>query len=144
MMDDQPCQSRLRVPLDQHVLTGPDHSGPAAFLISAGEKLCLIGDSPNTLKLVNAASSENEGAKWMSAEFQVFDGIGSVFVIRHHFDRMLGYRSVIKTPGHQPQPSSVCPVRPNLGSLEHWPYVIEVIAFGNFTLLDADAPAECR
>jgi hypothetical protein len=145
MMEDQPCQPRLRVPLDQHVLIGSDRSGSHPFLISAGEKLCFVGDSPKELKLVDAAVPiGGQGPKWVSVEFQVFDDIGSILVIRHHFDRPLGYRSLIKVHDRPPQPTSVCPVRPNLASLEHWPYPIELVAFGDFASLEPNAPTGCR
>ena len=54
MMDDQPCQARLHAPLDQHVLVGSGGKGPRPFVIGVGEKLCLVGDSPTTLKLTEA------------------------------------------------------------------------------------------
>jgi hypothetical protein len=142
MMDDGPCQPRMHAPVEQHLVTRADRTGPQPFLISVGEKLCLVGDSPSTLKLADAASVTAPSQKWVSAEFQVLD-IGSVLVIRNHFDQTLRYRSIIKVPNRPPAATSVCPVRANIASLEHWPYPIETIAFGDFAVAQPGETA-CR
>jgi hypothetical protein len=144
MLDDQPCQQRLITSPDQHIskATGPNGSHP--FLIAVGEKLCLVGDSPGALKLAEgSAPLPAQGPKWISAEFQVLD-MGSVLVIRNHFDRPLRYRAVIKAANRSPEATSVCPIRANLASLEHWPYPIEFIAFGDFAPVQPGEPGDCR
>jgi hypothetical protein len=144
MFAEQPCQPKLRAPLDQHVAAGSDRSGAQPFLISAGEKLCLVGDSPQALKLVDAVVPlASQAQRLVSAEFQVFE-FGSVLVIRNHFDRALRYRSSIKVANRPPQPTTVCPVRANLAGLEHWPYAVDTIAFGDFASMQPGEPADCR
>lgn len=143
-MEDQPCQPRLRVPLDRHLLSNTDGAGAHPFLIEVGEKLCLVGDSPYALKLTDAVVPVSAQAqKLVSAEFQTFD-FGSVLVIRNHFDRALRYRTVIKVPNRPAQPTTVCPVRANLASLEHWPYAVEIIVFGDFAPLEPNESLDCR
>ena len=143
-MDEQPCEPRLRVPLERHLLDGS--SGPVSqpFSIGAGEKLCLVGDSPKALKLTGSVvpiAAQNQ--KLVSAELQVLDS-GSFLVVRNHFDRAFRYRAVIKVPNRQAQATTICPVRAHLVSLEHWPHAIEMIAFGDFTPLEPGDAADCR
>ena len=40
--------------------------------------------------------------------------------------------------------TSACPVRSNIASLEHWPYAIDVIPFGDFTPLAPGERGVCR
>ena len=145
MMDEQPCQPRLRVALDKHRLTGSDRGGSQPFLIGPGEKLCLVGDSPDALKLTDAVVPlAAQRQKLVSAEFQAIDS-GSFLVIRNHFDRTLRYRAMIKpSNSREAQATTVCPVRANLVTLEHWPHAIDMIAFGDFAAVAPDDPTDCR
>ncbi len=141
-MEDQPCQPRLRIPLDRHLLSNT--AGAHSFLIEVDEKLCLIGESPNALRLTDAVVPlAAQAQKLVSAEFQTFD-FGSVLVIRNHFDRVLRYRTVIKVPNRPPHPTTVCPVPANLASFEHWPYAVEMIVFGDFAPLQPGESSDCR
>jgi hypothetical protein len=142
MIEPQPCQSRLHAPLHQHRLARSD--GSKAFMIGAGEKLCLVGSSPAALALTDAiVPLDPASANSVSAELNV-NNAGSFLMIRNNFDRPLRYRAVLKAPNRPAQPTTVCPVRPHLLALEHWPYPLEAIAFGDFTpLATGDAP-ECK
>lgn len=144
MMADGPCQVRLRLPLEKHRMTASEAPGSRPFMISPGEKLCLAGDSPESVELVDDVSTKDtQRGTWISAEFRVLPKIGSVFVVHNHFNRTLQYRSVIMV-GREARRTSVCPVRSNIGSLEHWPYAIDVIAFGDFTPLAPGDRGVCR
>ncbi len=141
MMDHQPCQPRLQGPLEEHVLKSADGSGGHPFVIRAGEKLCLQGDSPTTLKLTDAVLGQDR--KWVSAEFQMLD-FGAVLVVRNQFDRPVRYRAILMSPNRAPAPTSICPVRPRLVGLEHWPYQVDAIAFGDFAWLEPGEAADCK
>jgi hypothetical protein len=76
-------------------------------------------------------------------ELQVFE-FGSVLVIRNHFDRALRYHASRKVPNQRVQPTTVCPVRANLVSFEHWPHPIETIAFGDIASIEPGESTACR
>jgi hypothetical protein len=135
------------VPLEEHLLTRDDNGGTRriVFMISPGEKLCLIGsDSLADLHLVQGPIALGaQPQALISAELQVL-AMGTVLVVKNHFDRPLDYRALLKVPGKNPEPTSVCTIRANLDGVEHWPSAAELIAFGEFTLLDANAKTQCR
>jgi hypothetical protein len=149
MLPDGPCEPKLRVALEQHLLKqegGPASGGnPGPFMIEPGERLCLLGHPPLKDLHLGAAMVPSEQAKQALVAIELrTTSVGTVLVIRNHFDKPLAYRAIIKRPGQSPEPTSVCTVLPNLRGLEHWPEAVDVIALGDFRLLAAGAAPECR
>jgi hypothetical protein len=144
MLEEQPCEPRLQGPLDQHLLRPSDGSSPRPFLIVPGEKLCLVGDSPAALQLTDkVVPLAAQPQKLISAELQMLS-MGAVLAIKNHFDRALRYHVVIKAPNEKPKSTTVCPLRANLVGIEHWPFAVELIAFGGFAPVPAGEPLDCR
>jgi hypothetical protein len=150
MMKQGSCVPKVRAPLEQHVLTpanaAPD--APRAFVLGIDERLCFVGglqDPAAPALELSASGVELSNAKnaLISVETRT-TSIGTVMVIHNHHSRPLTYRAFIRPEGHDIQPTSVCPVRPGVPALEHWPYPIDVFSVGAFRLLEAGADMSCH
>jgi hypothetical protein len=143
-----PCEPKLHAPLEAHVLereAGDPPGLPGPFLIEPGERLCLLGRAPlDDLHLSRETVPLNAQQQTLISVELRQTSVGTVLVIRNHFDRPLAYRALIKRHGQKPEPTSVCSVRPGLLGVEHWPDAAEVLAVGDFRLLERDAKPECR
>ena len=150
LLEKGPCVPRHRASLEQHVLTpeGAPGNAPVVFIMGLDEQLCVVGQpgdpsgkplalSPQTVELAQASD------QLVSIETKAVS-IGTVMVVKNHHSRPLRYRAIIKSPGHEPQATSICPVRPGLISIEHWPHPIEVFSVGAFELLEAGADLSCH
>src|SRR5688572_21297294 len=86
MLANGPCEARVRVPLEQHLLARDDNGGTRriVFMISPGEKLCLIGsESLADLHLVQGPIAlDAQPQALISAELQVL-AMGTVLVIKN-------------------------------------------------------------
>ncbi len=147
MLGDGPCAARVSVPLEQHLLPVEDQNGEhhLVFLISPGEKLCLMGS--NSLADLHLHAGPIEAAQQrqalISVELQLLS-IGTVLVVKNHFDRPLDYHALIKVSGQEPEPTSICTVKASLAGVEHWPGPVESMAVGDFKLLNENESPGCR
>jgi hypothetical protein len=149
LLEKGPCVPRHRASLEQHVLTpeGAPENSPVVFIMGLDERLCVVGrpGDPSGKSLTLSAQTvevAQASEQLVSIETKAVS-IGTVMVVKNYHSRPLRYRAIIKPPGHEPQAASVCPVRPGLLSVEHWPHPIEVFSVGAFELLDAGSDMSC-
>lgn len=150
MIESRDCRPRMRsaAQLYQKDVTGPDGKRERAFLIQSDEKVCLVGEASGNafsdLRVVTEpVASEQARQRLITAELKMTDA-GAVFVVRNHHDKPLRYRAVMNTSGTQTRPTSTCPVLPGLVGVEHWPHPVQMLMFGDFRLLEAGEPMDCR
>jgi len=147
MLEPGVCTPRLRTTRNAHWLDakGDDGRPNRVLLIEPGEKLCLVGSAGlSDLELSQAPVPVSEQAEHLvSVELQVF-AFGTVLVVHNGFERALDYRALLRYPGHEPEPTSVCTVQARLSGLEHWPRRVELVALGDFTPLAQGAQPRCK
>ncbi len=146
MMKRGPCTPKVRTPLEQHVLTRGDgaEDAPQAFIMGIDERLCVVSEPAATEPRLSAETVDLSRATdaLISVETRA-TSIGAVMVIHNHHSRPLRYRAFIRPVGRELQPTSVCPVRSDVPTIEHWPYEIDTFSFGDFQLLDAGSDMAC-
>lgn len=150
MMAHGSCAPSVRTPLSQHVLTPPDGlpDGTQAFIMGIDERLCVLGEfneqSANPLTLTPLTVEMSDATDHLISVETRMTSIGTVMVIHNYHSRPVRYRAFIRQVGGNIQPTSVCPVRPNIPMLEHWPYPVDILSVGDFQLLEPDADASCK
>lgn len=150
MLKRGPCVPKVRAALEQHVLTPRDGApdAPPVFILGIDERLCIVGrlDDPSAAppKLsLSGVELSNARDALVSVETRT-TSIGTVMVVHNHHTRALRYRAFIRSVGRDIQPTSVCPVRPEIPSVEHWPQPVDVFSVGDFQLLEPGTEMSCR
>jgi hypothetical protein len=146
-----PCKSKLLTSPDSHVRHFTDENGVAhkGFAIVPGEKLCLLGTKSERSRLEvrvtdEPVSSGSANEQLISFELATVD-IGSVLVVRNHFEEHLRYSAEMELPGKPGRHrTSSCPALPNLNGYEHWPHPIKELTLLDFRLLEPNERMNCE
>jgi hypothetical protein len=150
MMQKGPCVPEMRGTPDDHTrdLEGKDGKMHRTFMLAPGERLCIVGTAKGT-DLADLTLSKDpvplDGAsdRLVSAEMRILP-MGAVLLVKNHHGKLLHYRALMVVPGKGPQPTSICPVRPHLMGLEHWPHPLDAIAIGDLALHEASENIGCK